>query len=194
MAHNKPFLITPLPPVLAKACQLHAETPKQYATIYELAQSKPEEALKKLENLQGPESGNLKAYVLLKMKKAAEAEKAIEANFQNYPDNLSAKINYADLCLRKKRWKEIEAVFPSADLSHLYPDQENFSVSEFRGFMVFMGLYHLKLRKYKLAEQFYVLAVKADPLHPSVVQLEKKIFDFRVTKSIWRFFSSRIRT
>lgn len=192
MIHRKPFLITPLLPVLSKPFQLHCEPPKQYAALYELAQQKPDEVLKKLETVKDPENANLKAYALLKMKNLAEAEKVIEDNFAKYPDNISSKINYADLCLRKKRWKEIGKIFPSTDLAALYPDKTTFTISEFRGFMVVMGFYHCKLWKYSLAEQFYILAVKADPLHPSVHLLENKIFSFKISRTCFNFFKRLI--
>ena len=189
MTPTQPFLIYPFPPILSKPVYLDYTSPRWYAHLYELAQNHPHEALEHLDKLHHPESCNLKAYVLLKMKQLALAEKVIEENFIKYPANISVKINYADLCLRKKQWKVIRQIFPSIDLSELYPDQTTFCASEFRGFMVLMGFYHLKLRKYKLSEQFYTLAVKADPLHPSVAFLEKKVFDFIVLKSLWNFFT-----
>jgi len=194
MTHDKPFLAIPLPPALSKPFQLTYEPPnpnsKQYAALYELAQDRPKEALKHLEQPNTPESANLKAFVLLQMKKLPEAERLIEENFIHYPDNFSAKINYADLCLRRKKWKEIPKIFHSTDLGKLYPDKNILQASEFRGFMVLMSHYHSALRKYKLAEQFYILAVKADPLHPSVALLENKIFQFRLLKKLAGIFSS----
>lgn len=194
MTHSKPFLITPLAPILSKPLHLNYEPLKGYAALYELVQTDPNEALKRLQNFSDPESANLKAYALLKIKKIIEAEKLIEENFLKYPENLSAKTNYADLCLRKRRRKEIGTIFPSIDLCQLYPNKTTFSASEFRGYMVFMGFYHLKLRKYKMAKQFYTLAVKADPLHPSVALLEKQLFDFIVVKAIWEFFDVHVKT
>lgn len=184
MAHNKSFLITPLPPALSKSLQLTYDPLKEYAELYQLVQDRPHEALEQLEKLKSPESCNLKAFALLQMKRLSEAEKLIEENFIHYSDNFSAKINYADLCLRRKKWKEIPKIFPSTDLSKLYPDKTILFASEFRGFMVLMSHYHSKIRKYQLAEQFYILAVKADPLHPSISLLEKKIFHLRWLKKL----------
>lgn len=190
MAHNKPFLVTPLPPALSKPFQLTYDPPKEYATLYQLAQDRPTEALQQLEKFNTPESGSLKAFALLQMKKLPEAEKVIEETFLHYPDNFTAKINYADLCLRRKKWREIPKIFHSTDLSELYPDKTVLFASEFRGFMVLMSHYHSKIRKYKLAEQFYTLAVKADPLHPSLSLLEKKIFQLRALKKLAGIFGS----
>lgn len=190
MTQNSPFLIDSLLPILSKPLHLTSESPKWLSALYTLAQNDPNQALEQLEKLNNPESRNLKAYVFLKMKRLPEAEKVIEDNFIRYPNNLTVKINYADLCLRKKQWKEVSKIFPSIDLGKLYPNKTIFLVSEFRGFMIVMSYYHSKLRKYALAEKFYLLAVKADPLHPSLTLLERKIFQFRWIKRLAGILSS----
>jgi predicted Zn-dependent protease len=100
MNQDKTFLVTSLPPVLSKPCHLLYTPPKIHADLRELTQTKPKEALNQLLVAKTPELANLKAYTLLKLKKLRAAQKVITENYSLYPDSLSVKINYADLCLR----------------------------------------------------------------------------------------------
>lgn len=191
MTQGKPFLITPLLPALSKSCHILYSVSKNHTSLYELAHLKPKEAFLLLDDPQTPELANLKAYVLLRMKKKRQAEEVIIENYKRYPETLSIRLNYADLCLRKRELKKVGKIFPSYDLSLLYPEKTSFLASEFLGFVVFMGHYHFKIKNRALAEQFYVLAVKANPLHPSVTALEKKLFSFSVLKKLLgRIFKS----
>src|SRR5262249_10698168 len=89
---------------------------------------------------------------------------------------LTAKINFADLCLRKKQAEAIPAIFDgNFDLNTLYPEKTTYHFAEFRGFMVLMGHYHLQIGKKDKAQDYCELAFLVDPLHPGVISLEKKI-------------------
>jgi tetratricopeptide (TPR) repeat protein len=168
---------------------------KEYLELFENAQSNPKKTLPLIQafaekNPDMPQANNLLAYALLRNKKLKKAESLIVTTYQKHPNYLFGKINYADLCLRKKRINEIPQIFSSFDLSQLYPEKEQFHFSEFRGFMVLMGFYHLALGQRKAAEVYYTLAVKADPLHPGVEALEKKLFKFSLKKLLSRILPS----
>ncbi len=190
MTENKHLLIDPLLPILSKSCHITFEpifakrTPK-YRQLFELAQQDPKAALAQIRGAEeSAEISNLKAFLHLQMKQQAEAEQLIEQNYYKYPDYLPAMVNYAELCLKRKQLDEIPKIFPTFDLSELFAGKSSFHASEFRGFMVLMGFYHLALDLKKEAEGFYVLAVKADPLHPGVVSLEKRLFRFQWLKKL----------
>lgn len=134
-----------------------------------------------------PESLSLLAYAYLKCRKLKAAEEIIKQCYGLYPDHLTCRINYADQCLRKKRFKEIPKIFPSFKLEELYPKRSQFYVSEYRGFLVVMGQYHLAIKDLEEAEKYYIEAVKADPLHPSIVYLEKALRRKRFIKRIAQF-------
>lgn len=156
----------------------------EFESLVELSQNNPKQACAEVEAFlsrqpQFAPAANLLAYIYIKLKKIKKAERLIEENHQKFPDYLPAKINYGDLCLRKKKLDEIPKIFPSFNLKELYPHKQKFLISEVRAFAVLMGFYHLKMKKRAEAEKFYIQAVEAEPLHPSIALLEKKLFRFK---------------
>lgn len=104
-----------------------------------------------------------------------------------HPSYLYAKINYADQCLRHKKIQEIPDIFNhKRDLLELYPDRFAFHYSEFRGFMICMGFYHLACKDRDYADKHRLAAEEVDPLHPGVIALKKAI-----KKRFWNFFYKR---
>lgn len=117
---------------------------------------------------------NMRAFALLKLRKKKEAEKVIEQMADQFPNSLTAKVNFADLCIRKKRFDQIPIIFDRKfDLNLLFPEREEFHYGEFRGFSVVMGYYHLHIKKQEEAKEYYEVAFLVDPLHPAVISLEK---------------------
>lgn len=181
MAENQPFRIQALSPILSKDCHLIQIPPSLDSAdleILQIAEKAPLKAHLKLQKLPPtPERLNLECYLYLKQKKSLSfVDKLIEKAYATYPGHLSIQVNYADLCLRLHKENKIPSIFSSFDLSLLFPSKTTFTVSEFRGFMVVMGLYHLKVKDSLKAELYYTLAVKADPLHPSISSLERRLF------------------
>lgn len=125
---------------------------------------------------------NEEAFTLLKKGRVEEAHALIEENFRAYPNYLPGRINYADLLVQKKRLDEIPELFKGVTPS---------SANERRGIAVVMSHYFLLKGKRSEAEREYVEAVKADPLHPSVAILEKKLFEFRWLKRVLSFMINR---
>ncbi|MBS0627827.1 MAG: hypothetical protein JSS09_06410, partial [Verrucomicrobia bacterium] len=142
----------------------------------------------KVEN--SKELDNLVAYLHLQNKQIEKAESLTYASFLKYPDYFFAKINYADQCLRKNKTDEIPFIFPSFDLKELFPTKKIFHVSEFRGFMLVACNYHLKIKKYDLAKSYYENARLADPLHPSVLFLEKKFSRNRIIQFFQKIYKN----
>ncbi len=130
----------------------------------------------KKEDPDNPIIDNLLTYLHLKHKQVGKAEDLIYESYQKHPTYFFAKINYADQCLRKKNLKEIPIIFPSFNLKKLFPSKESFHVSEYRGFMTLIGQYYLAIKDISSAKECYANAYEADPTHPSVVLLEKKIY------------------
>ena len=119
---------------------------------------------------------NLLTFLHLQNKETKKAEALIIQSYNRYPNYLFAKINYADHCLRQKRLDQIPTIFPSFDLSKLFPKKKRFHVSEYRGFMTLACRYHCLIKKKALAQKYYDNAYMADPSHPSVILLEKNAF------------------
>lgn len=152
---------------------------KKFQELLHEAQIHPKQAYAKALKWQSTvhnskELDNLITYLHLQNKQLEKAENLTLASFQKYPDYLFAKINYADQCLRKNKIDEIPFIFPSFNLKELFPKRTYFHVSEFRGFMMFASHYHLKIKQPALARHYFENARLADPLHPSVLFLERK--------------------
>jgi tetratricopeptide (TPR) repeat protein len=120
---------------------------------------------------------NLLSYFYIRKRKAKKADLIIKENYKTNPDNLLAKINYADYLLRKKKFLDIKEIFNNKyDLRDLYPEKSTFHITEFRGFMVLMGLYHLAIKKTHEAECFHYLITRIDKNHQQVKFLRHKLF------------------
>lgn len=154
---------------------------KEYLTLYEKAQANPKAVEKELENFQKkhpflPEVYNLLSYVFIQRKKIKKAEKFIQENYFKNPDNLFAKINYADQCLRKNKAFKIPEIFNlKMHLAEIYPSRAVFHFSEVIGFTCLMGLYHLKLNQREIAIDYCAYAKLIDSNDQTVLHLEKKI-------------------
>ncbi len=153
-----------------------------FFSLHEQATTPSKKTLKTLEHLLDkypthPEILNLAASLYLFSKKQKKANHCIERNYAANPNYLFAKINYADLCLRRKKSANIPAIFNHKEsLVALYPQRAVFHVSEFRGFVTVMGLYALALNNRNRASCYHYLAYRIDPHHPSTRVLQKKIY------------------
>ncbi len=154
----------------------------QFLTFYSLAETSPKKGQKEVENFRekypnSPAVLNLLTFLYMSRRKIFKANHLIRENYAKNPTNLFARINYADLCLRKKKPEEIGEIFDHTySLTELYPEKKTFHISEFRGFMVVMGFYHLAIGKREAAECYHYLAAKVDPDHPGPKILGKKLF------------------
>lgn len=164
----------------------------RFLDLHKLAEDKPKKALKEVEFLLAeyphhPEILNLQTYLLLRRRKMRRAQKLIIENYEKNPDYLLGKINYADYCIRKKRFAEVPEIFHQKfDLRLIDPSRTIFHLSEYRGFMVTMGFYHLALKKKEAAEGFFYLAHTVDSSHPSVQLLKKKLYKKPLYKKLLR--------
>lgn len=166
-----------------------------YLELYEHASTNPKRAKKEVEAFlqkhpHHPEVLNLLTDLYLSARKMRKANRLIEENYRHNPDYLFAKINFADLCLRKKEAQKIPEIFNyKLNLPEQYPNKKMFHISEFRGFMILMGFYHLSIEKRSAAEGYHYLAARLDPEHPSTKILEKKIYYIPLFKRfILKFF------
>lgn len=158
------------------------KTATTFQNIFELAQHNPSDALEPLKTFAENHPGtpivfNLLAYCHIQLKNLKETEAIIQTTYSQFPDYLFAKVNYADLLLRKKRSDEILQVFNGMlDLSLLDPKRDTFHFSEVRGFMAVLGHYYHQTRCRSKALEAFRIAVQADPTHPSLQVLEKTLF------------------
>ena len=163
-----------------------------FQKIHAQIQENPEKHLPSLETFHKehkdvPEVVNLLTFAYLQLKKVIEAEELIKTSYAMHPSYLCAKINYADQCLRYKKFQEIPAIFNhKRDLLEIYPERSTFHYSEFRGFMVVKGFYHLACKDHIYANKHLCCAEEVDPFHPGVIALKKAL-----KKRFWHFFNKR---
>ncbi len=193
-AQKTPFFSFPAHTVTWKSSPMRAQQtldPQDGALFFSVhaqATTPSKQTLKTIKHLLNkypthPEILNLAASLYLFSKKQKKANRCIERNYAANPDYLFAKINYADLCLRRKKSAQIPAIFNHQDsLVALYPQRTTFHVSEFRGFVTVMGLYALALGHRDRASCYHYLAYRVDPRHPSTRILQKKLYALH-----WRY-------
>jgi hypothetical protein len=169
---------------------------KKYITLFDNAFTDPATVCEGLEKFRVehpsiPEVDNLLSYVYIKLRKLRKAEDLIKESYEKYPDYLFAKINYADQCLRKGKFKLVPPIFDHKfTLRALLPEKKVFHYSEFRGFMVVMGFYHLAIRQRNAAESYYHSAMLVDPIHTTVRALEIKLFKLSFLQKVLKRFLS----
>ncbi len=158
--------------------------------MYERAQTKPNSILKALKVFHGkhplPEVYNLLSYVYISLKKIKKAEKIIEENYKQHPDNLFARVNYGDQCLRRKQVNKFTEIFENKfTLQELYPKQKTFHCSEILGFIGLIGLYYFTINKKNLAEAYYFYGKIIDPNDKTIKFLEKKLYKKTFFQKTW---------
>jgi len=129
-----------------------------------------------------PEIDNLLGFAYAQTRQIHKANSLIEETYSKYPDYFFAKINYADLQLRKKNISGVEEVFPFDEIKDNFSQRARFHVSEYRSFMVLKSRYYIERYNKERAYYFYERALKADPAHLSVMSLERKL------KKSFRFY------
>ena len=163
---------------------------QKYLALFEKIQKTPKECILELETFfkelpDIPEIANLLCFAYLQANRMTEAEKLIEKTYLKHPDYLFGRINFADQCLRRKEIAKVPVIFNNTcNLVALCPEKKTFHFSEYRGFMVVMGFYHLAINEQEKACHFYEKAMRVDPLHASVIALEKAVFRTSFLKKI----------
>ncbi len=154
----------------------------KFISLYTLTETEPKKVYNILTDFLKrhpilPEALSLMTYNYIQRRKVKRADETIAFNYKHNPDNLLAKINYADLCLRKGEIEEIKDIFEDQfDLRDLYPEKETFHFTEYRAFHVLAAHYYYDSGDKELAEGHLLLASNIDPKHPSVNFLAKKLY------------------
>jgi len=163
--------------------RISKEDLKTFISLLDKAQFSPRKTLRAVEEFQEehpdlPEALNLLSYVYIHTRQIAKAERLIEQTYEKYPQYFFARINFADQCLRKKKFEKIPQIFPDFNLKKLYPEKKIFHYLEFRGFLIVLGFYFRAMGNKSEAKNCLSVAKEIDPDHSSVKLLEKKLFPF----------------
>ena len=167
-----------IPAFLEKASHKEHEV---FANLVQKAQINPLSCIAEIKALSerfpsSAEVDNLLLFVLLQSKKIDKPDAMIQQHFTKHPEYFFARINYGDLLLRKKKWKEFLKIFPSDDIHHYLQKNETIHVCQYRSFMTLMSHFYLIKKDPTKARFFYEKAYAVDPADPSICHLEKILF------------------
>ncbi len=180
---------------LSPECQkIPTEDLNFFLTLHEKTKTQPKKVLNELTDFLirypiVPEVLSLMAYNYIQRNKIKRADETIAFNYKHNPDNLLVKVNYADVCLRQRKNREIDEIFEGTyDLQELYPDKEEFYFEDYRAFHVVLGHYFFDSKENERAEGHLLLASNIQPKHHSVIFLAKKIYKKKRTPilSLWK--------
>jgi len=160
--------------------------------LYYLAQDRPREAIGELRRMieEYPDIPALYnylsgAYVSEGMRE--EAERVIEENYRRNPEYLFARLNYAEVCLRRGEYETVlELLKGKFDLKMYYPERSCFHISEFTGFSYVVGMYLALTGKRDAAMVVYEALRRVAPKHPSTKLLREVLLPSLARKLLRR--------
>lgn len=157
------------------------EVDKQMEELYDLVYDAPAKAIPRLIELKAKYPGIPELYNWLA---AAQSETGntpgctatVKENYEKNHDYLFARINYAELCLSKKLFDEIPAIFDHKhDLSLLYPLRDTFHISEVVFFLGIWGMYYSEKGNVEATKQNYDILHRIAPMHDMTERLMLKL-------------------
>ncbi len=149
--------------------------------LYLLAGDNPRKAIHRLNELrlQYPKHPRIYNYLAKAYSYVRDAKKMIEVVEENYrrnPDYLFAKINYAQICLRRGDVQKIPIIFDHKfDLKMLYPERNEFHVTEAVSFFGMLGIYLLKIDNMDQSKRMFMILEDIDPDAEMTKELKRLI-------------------
>lgn len=162
--------------------------------LYEQAAKEPKKAAPRLEELilQYPEFPVLQNYLAVAYMNSGreqEAEQLIEQSYQNFPDYLFARLNYARLCLENGNLDRVAEILDNKfEIKLLYPERDTFHFSEVINFYSVAGKYFFEKGEIDRAQTYLDMMKKIDPEHPMTRQLETTLMLQKLKKGIGKLF------
>ena len=143
--------------------QLPVQVREQMEELYNLIQKQPQQTIQPLLDLiaKYPQVPVFYNYLNVAYEMTEQLEKAytvLKLVYQQHPDYLFARTNYAFYCLKNHHLDKIPAIFEHHfDLKSLYPHRNVFHITEFTAFTAVMALYHHAIGQQVTAENYYQL-------------------------------------
>ena len=143
--------------------QLPTQVREQMEELYNLIQKQPQQTIQPLLDLiakypQVPVFYNYLNVAYEMTKQPEQAYTILKLVYQQHPDYLFARTNYAFYCLKNHHLEKIPAIFEyHFDLKSLYPQRNVFHITEFTAFTTVMALYHHAIGQQAAAENYYQL-------------------------------------
>lgn len=106
-----------------------------------------------------------------------KVEEMIEAHYKEFPKYLFARIQYAELCLRKGDIDKFDEIFEGKfSLDKLYPERDTFHISEYAAFVtVFCKYLSVTGDNKDMIKTYRDSIAMIDPDHPNLAYLDKLI-------------------
>jgi len=170
-------------PVAESSQPMPAEIASQYQDLVELAQLATPAAVARLEMLaeRHPDVAvlnNLLAAAYSRQGRMKDAFLMVEKNYQQSPEYLFARVQYAQLCLLAGKFEAVPRIFDNHfDLKLLYPHRTKYHISEFAAFAAVVGEYHLLKGDRKAAESYCSTLEHVAPDHELTARLQQLMGD-----------------
>jgi len=149
--------------------------------LYDLTMGNPEKAIDRLNQLkqQYPNYPRVYNYLSVAYSLLRDTKKlyeTVEENYRKTPDYLFAKVNYAETCLDRGEVDKIPAIFDNKfDLKLLYPDRNEFHVSEAISFFGLLCDYYMAIGNLEQARHMLQTLKRIDPDNENTQILETKL-------------------
>lgn len=162
--------------------------------IFYFVNEKPLEAIDRLNPLREkyPEYPRIYNYLARAYLLVGESEKVtevIEENYRRNPEYLFAKVNYADMCLQEDSIEKIPAIFDNKfDLKLLYPERNEFHVTEAVAFFGLLGRYYFRINDIEKAKAMLEILEDIDPDAESTRVLRRQIQSVKALKALRGLF------
>jgi len=165
-------------PVAQSSQPMPVEIAAQYGDLVELAQLASPAAIARLEMLSNRHPGtavlsNLLAAAYSRRGRMREALVVCEKAYQESPDYLFARIQYAQLCLLANKPEAVPGIFDHHfDLKLLYPHRTQYHVSEFAAYGAVVGEYYLQVGDRSAASNMLNTLIHVAPEHELTSRLQ----------------------
>ena len=153
------------------------EVEEQYAELHKMARENPPEAIICLKALKEkypkvPILSNWLFVALSMDNQPEEAYAVAKEGYEKHPDYLFAKLNYAELCMRRGKLDEVPIIFDNKfELTMHYPERDTFHITEVVGFFTITGIYHAATGNIEPAKVCLQLLQDIAPDNPATSQL-----------------------
>ncbi|MFH2044247.1 MAG: hypothetical protein ABIK92_03760 [Pseudomonadota bacterium] len=158
------------------------EVQDELEDLFVRIQKAPESTIDRLDELisKYPKVPQLYNYISVAYSNLNDTEKSrqyAEKNYNNNPDYLFAKLNYAEICMTEGKYKKVPEILDyKFDIKALYPERDIFHITEVVGFMGIAGSYFANTGEGEQVKLFYKNLKKLAPRHPYTKRLKRYLF------------------
>lgn len=158
------------------------EVRDEMANLFEKSQKAPHVIIERLKELinKYPNVPKLYNFISIAYSQLEDREKSkiyAVKNYENNPDYLFAKLNYAEICMHEGNYEKIPEIFDNKfEIKALYPERNVFHITEVVSFMGIVGLYFAHVGKEEQAKLFCENLEQLAPNHPFTEKLKQHLF------------------